>query len=103
MKRLVLSVRSLYHAWRGERLDLRAVRLHQAAEAHWAQSALDLAVCYALARAPLPGDDSGAGEPCASEPGAAGGCSAAERMLLAAIVGLFIAGLWIWLCSRAGR
>lgn len=103
MKHLLFSTRSLWHAWRASRLDLRALQLQSAAEAHWAQSALDLAAAYALARAPLSGEDSGAGEPRASEPSPAGGCTTAEQALLATIVGLFIAGLWIWISARAGR
>ena len=98
MRRLLFSTRSLWHAWRASRLDLRALQLQSAAEAHWAQSALDLAASYALARVPLPGEDSGAGEPRAK-----GRYSTAEQALLATIVGLFIAGLWIWISARAGR
>jgi hypothetical protein len=103
MKRLILSSRSLWHAWRASRLDLRAMHLQSAAEAHWAQSALDLAASYSLARAPLPSEDNGGGCPRASEPAPAGGYSVAGQMLLASIVGLFIAALWIWISARAGR
>jgi hypothetical protein len=102
MRRLLFSTKALWHAWRASRLDLRVLQLQSAAEAHWAQSALDLAASYTLARAPLPGEDNGAGEP-HGEPSLAGGYSTAEQALLATIVGLFIAGLWIWFCARAGR
>lgn len=35
--------------------------------------------------------------------GSARTADAAGRVLLASIVGLFIAGLWFWICARAGR
>jgi hypothetical protein len=89
MKRLVLSTKALWHQRRAYRLTVRAERLFDPGEAHdILAEGYRLSARY-MARAPVPGEDDGD----RSEPA---GCSFAGQMLLASIVGLFIAAMWIW-------
>jgi len=96
MKRLLFATKALWFASRASRLEHRAIRLYIAAQACWAQSAMELAAARSVARGPLPTHDGDADPPPA-------GCAFAGSVLLASIVGLFIAGLWIWISARAGR
>jgi hypothetical protein len=96
MKRLFFSSRALWHGWRAYRLTIRAERLFDAGEAHGILAdGYKLSARY-MARVPLPSKDDGENLP-------PSGCSFAGQMLLASIIGLGIAALWIWISARAGR
>lgn len=103
MKRLLLSTKALWHQWRALQLARRARALLDASDTHAAEATMSLLASRTLARAPLPSEGSGAGEPRASEPSLAGGCSFAGQVLLGSIVGLAITFLWVWISARAGR
>jgi hypothetical protein len=94
MKRLVFSTKALWHQWRALKLARHARGLLDAAEAHAAEAAMNLMASRVMARGPLP-------EPKEDDPPA--GCSFAGQMLLGSLMGVFIAGLWIWISARAGR
>lgn len=102
MRRLLLSTKALWHQWRALKLARHARGLLDAAETHAAEAAMNLMASRDFARASLPSEDSGAGEPDASGVSPAD-CSFAGQMLLGTLVGVFIAGLWIWFSARAGR
>lgn len=97
MKRLLFSTKAYWHARRWRTLHHRADRLMEAADAHGMLAEGYLIGARYLARAPLPAHENDA------DPAPPSGCFLAAQFLLAAIVGLFIAGLWIWFCARAGR
>ncbi|MGN6143435.1 MAG: hypothetical protein ACTHOP_07590 [Mesorhizobium sp.] len=104
MKRLLFSTKALWHAWRASRhMDAAVGAFYQNVYHHEKYLTHNAAMHHFLARAPLPGEESGAGEPRDSEPSPVGGYSTTGQMLLASIVGLFIAGLWIWISARIGR
>ncbi|MGB3536828.1 MAG: hypothetical protein WBA42_01575 [Mesorhizobium sp.] len=94
MRRLLFSTKALWHQWRALKMARHARGLLEAAEAHEAEAAINLMASRALARGPMPA-------PKEDDPRA--GCSFAGQMLLASLVGMFIAGLWIWISARAGR
>lgn len=103
MTRLLLSTKALWHQWRALQLTRHARALQDAAEAHAAEAAMNLLASRSLARAPLPGEDSGAGKRGASVPSPSSECSFAAQVLLGSIVGLVICTIWIWIVARAGR
>jgi hypothetical protein len=92
MKRLLFSTKALWHQWRALKLARHAYGLLDAAEAHGLLADGYLLSAQYLARAPVPDQGNDAGKTHASEPSAAG-CSFAGQML----IGVFIAGLWIWI------
>ncbi len=99
MMRLLFSGKALWHQWRALKLVRRAHRLLGAAEAHAAQGALDLVASRSLATTERCCHDGNTSKVYVSRTY----LRPAERMLLASIVGLFIAALWIWITARAGR
>jgi len=93
MKRLLFSTKALWHQWWALKLARHARGLLDAAEAHAAEAAMNLVASRAMARGPLP-------EP--KEDDLPAGCSFAGQMLLGSLIGVFIAGLWIWISARVG-
>lgn len=90
MNRLFFSTKALRHQWRALKLARHAYGLLDAADAHAAEAAMNLMASRTLARGPLP-------EP--KEDDLLAGCPFAGQML----IGVFIAGLWIWISARAGQ